>query len=157
VLINGYPRESAAAVNIGGVRTNFRMPDLLSIAIGGGTIVSGTATQPVVGPLSVGYRLNTDALIYGGVTPTLTDALVAEGRLQLGSHAVPQDEKEKLKSALHSATESIADAIDRVTVGNALLPLIAVAWRSASGWSHVLSRDTTNALFVSARFIALSY
>jgi len=43
VLVNGYPRESAAAVEIGGVRTNFRMPDLLSVAIGGGTIISGTA------------------------------------------------------------------------------------------------------------------
>ncbi len=155
VLINGYPRKSAAAVEIGGVRTNFRMPDLLSIAIGGGTIVSGTAAQPLVGPLSVGYRLNTDALIYGGATPTLTDALVAEGRLQLGSHAVPQGEKEKLKSALHSATESIADAIDRITLGNALLPLIAVGGGSLliphdiAGVSHVLhpeNGDIANAI-----------
>ena len=155
VLINGYPRESAAAVDIGDVRTNFRMPDLLSIAIGGGTIVAGTAAQPLVGPLSVGYRLNTDALIYGGVTPTLTDALVAEGRLQLGNHAVPQLELERLQSALRSATESIADAIDRITLGNALLPLIAVGGGSLliphdiAGVSHVLhpqNGDIANAI-----------
>ncbi len=35
ILINGFPRESSIAVDIGGVRTNFRMPDLVSIALGG--------------------------------------------------------------------------------------------------------------------------
>ena len=39
VLVNGFPRESSAAVEIGGVRTNFRMPDLVAIALGGGTVV----------------------------------------------------------------------------------------------------------------------
>ncbi len=35
MLINGFPRESAAAVDIGGVRTNFRMPDILALGLGG--------------------------------------------------------------------------------------------------------------------------
>ncbi|QQE80474.1 hydantoinase/oxoprolinase family protein [Alicyclobacillus sp. SO9] len=39
VLANGFPRESAVAVEIGGVRTNFRMPDLISKGLGGGTKV----------------------------------------------------------------------------------------------------------------------
>ena len=47
---------------------------------------------------------------------------------------------------------SAVTAIALTTGVLVLLPLVAVAWRSASGWSHVLSRDTTNALFVSARF-----
>jgi len=34
----------------------------------------------------------------------------------------------------------------------ALLPLIAVAWKSTSGWSQVLSSDTMNSMAVSARF-----
>ena len=34
VLVKGFPRESAAAVEVGGVRTNFRMPDLVSVALG---------------------------------------------------------------------------------------------------------------------------
>lgn len=32
VIQNGFPRESSVAVTIGGVRTNFRMPDVISIA-----------------------------------------------------------------------------------------------------------------------------
>ena len=40
VLVNGFPRESSQGVEIGGIRTNFRMPDLVTIALGGGTVVS---------------------------------------------------------------------------------------------------------------------
>ena len=46
------------AVTIGGVRTNFRMPDVISIGLGGGSIVrvkpDGSVT---VGPDSVGYEI----------------------------------------------------------------------------------------------------
>ena len=41
MLVNGFPRESSYGVEIGGIRTNFRMPDLVTIALGGGTVVSG--------------------------------------------------------------------------------------------------------------------
>ena len=34
---SGFPREANDVVEIGGVRTLFRMPDLLSIGLGGGT------------------------------------------------------------------------------------------------------------------------
>ncbi len=43
MLVGGFPRESAAAVDIGGVQTNFRMPDVLAIALGGGTVVRESA------------------------------------------------------------------------------------------------------------------
>lgn len=35
ILVNSFPRESSLAVEIGGARTNFRMPDLVSIGLGG--------------------------------------------------------------------------------------------------------------------------
>ncbi len=58
VLVQSFPRESSLAVEIGGARTNFRMPDLISIGLGGGTIIrieeNGEFT---IGPDSVGYRL----------------------------------------------------------------------------------------------------
>ena len=56
-LTRGFPRESAAGVTIGGVRTNFRMPDLVSVAVGGGTtIVDGALTSASVGDGSVTMR-----------------------------------------------------------------------------------------------------
>lgn len=39
VIQNGFPRESSVAVTIGGVRTNFRMPDVISIGLGGGSVI----------------------------------------------------------------------------------------------------------------------
>ena len=39
-LRRGFPREANSVVEIGGVRTLFRMPDLLSIGLGGGSVVS---------------------------------------------------------------------------------------------------------------------
>src|SRR5689334_3836471 len=90
VLVNGFPRESSYGVEIGGIRTNFRMPDLVTIALGGGTVISGNPGNPGnpggirVGPRSVGYRLQREALVFGGTTPTLTDAAVAVGRAPLG-------------------------------------------------------------------------
>ena len=40
VLAHGFPRESMVAVEIGDVRTNFRMPDLVSVGLGGGSILA---------------------------------------------------------------------------------------------------------------------
>jgi N-methylhydantoinase A/oxoprolinase/acetone carboxylase beta subunit len=40
MLINGFPRPASAYVMIGGVRTHFRMPDTISIALGGGSIIT---------------------------------------------------------------------------------------------------------------------
>ncbi len=83
ILVKGFPRESSVAVNVGGVHTNFRTPDLLSIAVGGGTrVVVGDELR--IGPASVGYRLLTEARIFGGDVLTLSDAAVAAGRVSFG-------------------------------------------------------------------------
>src|SRR5579862_998707 len=76
-LRRGLPREANSVVEIGEVRTLFRMPDLYSIGLGGGSIVR---EQPLrVGPESVGYRLTEAALVFGGATVTATDAAVKAG------------------------------------------------------------------------------
>jgi N-methylhydantoinase A/oxoprolinase/acetone carboxylase beta subunit len=123
VLVNGFPRESSQAVEIGGVRTNFRMPDIVSIAVGGGTIVR----QDAIGPDSVAWRIREEALAFGGSTPTLTDAALATGRTSgIGSKAPPAEHTELLRQGLASADLAVADAIDRVKTSRADVPLIAV-------------------------------
>ena len=82
LLVGGFPRETAGEVKVAGVRTNFRMPDVLSIGIGGGSIVDVDTAE--VGPESVGYRLTSEALVFGGSTLTATDIAVAAGRAQIG-------------------------------------------------------------------------
>lgn len=129
VLINGFPRESAAAVEIGGVRTNFRMPDILSLALGGGTVLGGTADSPTVGPESLGYRIGTKGMAFGGTVPTLTDAAVRAGRSTVGNadlRSVPAPTRALLSAALKAADLRIEEAVDQVGLGKADRPLIAV-------------------------------
>src|SRR5438105_438757 len=69
-LRRGFPREANSVVEIGEVRTLFRMPDLLSIGLGGGSIVknAGEAQAVRVGPRSVGYPRTDEALVSGDET-----------------------------------------------------------------------------------------
>jgi N-methylhydantoinase A/oxoprolinase/acetone carboxylase beta subunit len=85
VLHLGYPQPAGLELTVAGVRTNFRMPDLLSVGIGGGSLVEPITGS--VGPQSVGFRLAEQALVFGGDTLTLTDVAVAAGRIDLGSRA----------------------------------------------------------------------
>ena len=128
VLVNGFPRESSQGVEIGGIRTNFRMPDLVTIALGGGTVLAGDhdGRGLRLGPESVGYRLRDEALIFGGSTPTLTDAAVAVGRARLGDASATEAWRGLLEAASSAADAQLADAIDRVKTAKGDLTLIAV-------------------------------
>jgi len=126
VLVNGFPRESSSGVEIGGIQTNFRMPDLVTIAVGGGTIVHGDGGDVQVGPASVGYQLTEEALVFGGSTPTLTDAAVAAGRIALGDRGPLAGRADVLARALARAETMLAEAVDRVKTSREPRPLIAV-------------------------------
>jgi N-methylhydantoinase A/oxoprolinase/acetone carboxylase beta subunit len=126
VLVGGFPRESNAGVEIGGIRTNFRMPDLVTIALGGGTIISSNGDEVRVGPQSVGYRLTQEALVFGGTVPTLTDAAVAAGRTALGEPSRAEPLADDLRRAMEAADAMLAEGIDRVKTSREPRPLIAV-------------------------------
>lgn len=128
VIQNGFPRESSVAVTIGGVRTNFRMPDVVSIGLGGGSIVrerpGGSVT---VGPDSVGYEITKRALIFGGDTLTATDIAVRLGMFELGDPAkVAHIPEELAKKALAAIGTLVEDAIDSMKVSNADSDVILV-------------------------------
>jgi len=122
VLVRGFPRESSFGVEIGGIRTNFRMPDLVTIALGGGTIV----TEDALGPESVGYRILEEALVFGGSTPTLTDAGVAGHRFVLGDRSALDQHGPLLAAAIARSDAMLADAIDRVKTSREAVTLVAV-------------------------------
>lgn len=89
LLKNGFPRQAAAYSEIAGVRTNFSYPDVKSIGLGGGSIVrkdkDGSLT---IGPDSVGYQIQTKALVFGGDVPTTTDyTVLADKQLHIGDRS----------------------------------------------------------------------
>lgn len=73
-LVNGFPRPCATEAIVGGVRTNFRMPDVVSIGLGGGSLITGTDRASLsIGPQSVGHQLLRESMTFGGTTRTTTD------------------------------------------------------------------------------------
>lgn len=123
-LRGGFPRESGVAVDIGGVLTNFRMPDLVSVALGGGTVVRRTENGLQLGPDSVGHDITRAALCFGGDTLTLTDVAVLGG-LSLGDRSavkgkldddVAAEVRAVAQDLLGQALDRIRTSADRVTV-----------------------------------------
>lgn len=125
LLIGGFPRETANEVTVAGIRTNFRMPDVLSIGIGGGSIVDESTGE--VGPESVGYRLTEEALVFGGSTLTATDVAVAAGRAQIGDASrVAHLDPAFVAKVLDRIAERIAEAVDRMRTSPDPIPVVAV-------------------------------
>jgi len=125
MLRNGFPREANSVVEIGGVRTLFRMPDLFSLAIGGGTLVTRDPLK--VGPHSVGYELPQRSTVFGGNEVTATDIAVAAGLIDLGDPARVADfDKQFVADAVEAMRSMIADGVDRMKTEAADVPVIAV-------------------------------
>jgi len=126
-LVNGFPRESSIAVEIGGIRTNFRMPDILSVGLGGGTRIRLNGTVPVLGPDSVGYRLLEDAYLFGGSTLTASDIAVKAGLASFGDVTrVPDLPGGMLDEILSRFRQTFEDGLDRLKTGVADIPVILV-------------------------------
>ncbi|MDE2857948.1 MAG: hydantoinase/oxoprolinase family protein [Chloroflexota bacterium] len=155
VLQHGFPRVAALAVEIGGVRTNFRMPDTYSIGLGGGSLIdphpkslphkeggtsltldspsllvgegAGRWGEVKVGPRSVGYELTEKALVFGGDVLTATDVIVAGASADIGDRDAVSDLDAGLVTAVEARImEMIAIAVDRMKTSATPVPVIVV-------------------------------
>lgn len=125
ILIAGFPRQATTHVEIGGVRTNFRMPDLLPMGIGGGSLVD-IATRDV-GPRSVGFRLTSDALVFGGDVLTATDIAVAAGAADIGDRGlVAHIDPAEARAVMTRIAERIATAADMMRTSRDPVPIVLV-------------------------------
>ena len=117
LLPSGFPRQAAAFIEIGGVRTNFSMADVQSIGLGGGSRVRVYKTEEgdavAVGPDSVGHNLIRDAKVFGGDVLTATDIVVADGTVDIGDKArvkdVASDAVQKSREAVKRLLERVVD------------------------------------------------
>lgn len=139
VLQKGFPRVAGLAVSIGGVRTNFRMPDTLSIGLGGGSLIQPDPLR--VGPQSVGYELTSKAKIFGGDVLTATDICVAGGHINIGdSSRVAHLDRAVIQQAEETMAHMINVAVDRMKTSAAEVPVIVVG-----GGSILVQRPVTGA------------
>lgn len=149
VLAKGLARETSESFDLGGVRTNFTMPDVLSVGLGGGTIIRIDANGRItLGPDSVGYRLTEDAQIFGGSTLTTSDIAVARGLLDIGDrsllHGFTEDQTDEIANLIRRRIES---AIDQLKTSAKSVPVILVGGGSVliegdlKGASEVIRPD----------------
>lgn len=125
VLQGGFPRQSNVAIRVGGVRTNFRMPDIQAIGLGGGSLVSDAGET--LGPQSVGYRLLTEGLVFGGDTLTATDIAVAAGATGIGDAARVAGLDSAVVEAALARIHAIIDAgIDQMKSSREPVPVVLV-------------------------------
>lgn len=129
VLTHGFPRESMLAVEIGGVRTNFRMPDIISIGLGGGSLVRKHEDGRVtVGPDSVGYQVTQKALCFGGDTLCATDLVVARslvegvGNPELVAHLDPA----LVDAGIAEMARMVEECVDRMKTSAGDIDVILV-------------------------------
>lgn len=112
-------------VEIGGVRTLFRMPDLLPMAFGGGTIIDPETRK--IGPRSVGYRTTEEALVFGGSTLTTTDIAVAAGLVEIGDRdRVKHLDQAFVADLLKRIAVMVEDGVDRMKTSAEVVKLAAV-------------------------------
>ena len=141
MLIHGFPREASVVVDVGGVRTNFRMPDVYSFGLGGGSLVRHINRSLTIGPDSVGYELTSKALVFGGATLTTTDIVVANGGADLGdSTAVKSLGRQLVDDTLAKIHEMIEIAVDRMKTSAEPVPVIVVG-----GGSILINRTISGA------------
>lgn len=128
VLSDSFPRESSIAVEIGGVRTNFRMPDLVSVGLGGGTVIHVQDNDTFqIGPDSVGYQLTEKALIFGGDTLTATDIVVALGKANIGDPSKVRNLDDALLKKIYAEmVATIEVALDQMKTSANPVPVILV-------------------------------
>jgi N-methylhydantoinase A/oxoprolinase/acetone carboxylase beta subunit len=135
-LHKGFPRQATVAVEVGGVRTNFRMPDVFSFGLGGGSLVVDDAKGLKIGPTSVGYKLTEEALVFGGAVLTTTDVIVAAGRADLGDRAkVAHLPAELIARTEAKIAEMLETAVERSRLSAEPLPVIVV------GGGSILVKD----------------
>lgn len=115
LLPSGFPRQAPNFVKVGGVRTAFSMPDVLSVGLGGGSKVRVLDDGGVVvGPESVGHYLTSKARVFGGDVLTVTDIAVAAGKSDVGSvklfdmqDSVIKSSRSKIRAILQRAVEGM--------------------------------------------------
>ncbi|EED14116.1 conserved hypothetical protein [Talaromyces stipitatus ATCC 10500] len=123
LLSNGLPQMSSIAGLVGGVLTNFALPAVESIGLGGGSIVRETDGELTIGPDSVALELLQKAKLFGGEYLTSTDIVAASNIYTPTEHnpfrgmgdpsrlrSITQDTVSRAEEVMR---QMIADLVDR--------------------------------------------
>jgi N-methylhydantoinase A/oxoprolinase/acetone carboxylase beta subunit len=104
------------------------MPDILSIGLGGGSLVRCSHGGAIsIGPDSVGSGLTERARVFGGGELTATDIAVASGKIRIGDpQAVADIDSHLVDRTLQIIYSGITEAADRMKTSAVEVPVILV-------------------------------
>jgi len=107
------------------------MPDIISIGIGGGSIVRQTKNGITVGPDSVGYHIVRESISFGGDTLTATDCLLASGKAKIDhpdcDHTrLAQIPEQVWQQAIDIINNKIQIAVDQIKTSAHDMPVVLV-------------------------------
>ncbi|KAF5322652.1 hypothetical protein D9619_002210 [Psilocybe cf. subviscida] len=112
ILPSGFPRQAAAFIEVAGVRTNFTMPDVHSIGLGGGSRIRALHDGRVtVGPDSVGHHLTQDSLVFGGTQLTATDIISISGDSGIGDASLTIHVSKEVEEKAHTAIKRLLEIV----------------------------------------------
>jgi N-methylhydantoinase A/oxoprolinase/acetone carboxylase beta subunit len=109
---NGFPVKSSIPILLGGVSLQCESPEVFSIGLGGGSIISENENEITIGPQSVAKNVKTESISFGGKIKTLTDCAIAIDTVQINNakKSIKMDNAEKI---LEIAYEKIKSTIDK--------------------------------------------
>ncbi len=135
IIKKGFPLEAGHEIKIGneveGIRCSFPAPLTRSYGLGGGSVITINGKVDIqIGPNSIGFELQSKAIIFGGNVLTLTDIAVAKGRLQLGNNSllknIPQSNIDKIDEIMHQKLAAIVKGMLPYIESNGQIPLVLV-------------------------------
>lgn len=109
IIENGFPRRSLNNSEIGGISLNFSMPDVLSIALGGGSHIKVEENRVHIGPDSCARKLFDQSTAFGGPQLTMTDAALVLDRFE-----IPGADKAKVSLMVSEAKGIMKEAFERI-------------------------------------------
>ncbi|KAH7926166.1 hydantoinase [Leucogyrophana mollusca] len=150
LLPSGFPRQAAARHELCGVLLNFSMPHVASIGLGGGSVVreDPSTGKVTVGPESVGHRITSEALVFGGSTLTATDIIVAAGRASdIGDRSLVSHISSSIIKGAETAIKSmLQNTLDAMKTSSQEVPVYLV------GGGSILSPDILSGISRVHRF-----
>lgn len=149
IVLDGFARRSVGTSTIAGIKLNFPVPDVLSVALGGGSLITTNDNTIMVGPESCAKSLKDVAQAFGGTTLTLTDVALYKKILTIPgafSENIMIDEQTADK-VMSLVQENIAYLTNSIGGIHKELPIIVTG-----GGSSLLDRHT-----LPERYIVPSY
>jgi N-methylhydantoinase A/oxoprolinase/acetone carboxylase beta subunit len=145
IVYKGIPRRCLNNSRIGEISLNFSMPDVRSIALGGGSHVRIEGSGIKIGPQSCGNKTFSQSLSFGGKILTLTDIALALGTLEIPGAKPANVSISRIgcKAVINEVMTQIYDLIGKLGPHTNKLPIIMIG-----GGASLLPKNILDSRFV---------